>query len=314
MRRYSWWAMMIGVLLLTLVCYSEAQVPLRMRLMTDSGDTITSNVPAIKSYFMGGDGTLTITLQEPLTFAPTDPPISLGTGVNCTLPGDGSVKASEGGTFSFNVSSADSGATLSSPVRPYNAAGGQGTFNLTTLNNGTFQWSTAIGDAGTYLAVFQAVNGAKSSQIVVMIKITPNTPPPTYTLTIANNPTNGGTVTINGQPYTAPVSGLSGSVTIVATSGAGYTFASWTAGATVLSTSGSYTFTITSSQTITANFTATAPPQTYTLTVNPNPIKLGTVTLSPPGGSYAAGTQVTITARPGFGRSFTSGQAMQPGQ
>ena len=90
-------------MLLFVTHYSTAQTTLKVRLMTDSGDMITSNVPAIKSYFMGGDGTLTITLQEPLSFAPTDPPISLGTGVNCTLPGDGSVRASEGSTFSLNV-------------------------------------------------------------------------------------------------------------------------------------------------------------------------------------------------------------------
>ena len=80
---------------------------------------------------------------------------------------------SEGNTFSFNVSSSDSGATLSAPVRPFNAAGGQAIFNLTLSNSGTFQWLTGIGDAGTYLAVFQAVDGTKSSQIVVMIKISP---------------------------------------------------------------------------------------------------------------------------------------------
>ena len=167
-RSLCFTAVILLALQLFVIPHSAAQTPLKIRLMTESGDMITTNVPAIKSYFMGGDGTLTITLQDPLSFAPTDPPISLGTGVNCTLPGDGSVRISEGSTFSFNVYSTDSGATLSAPVNHYNAAGAQATFN-----SGNFQWSTGLGDTGTYLAVFQAVNGSKSSQIVVMIKINP---------------------------------------------------------------------------------------------------------------------------------------------
>ena len=93
MRRYLYGLAIILVLLAISTSYTEAQTPLKMRLMTDSGDMITTNVPAIKSYFMGGDGTLTITLQDPLNFAPTDPPIGLGAGTNCTLPGDGSVRS-----------------------------------------------------------------------------------------------------------------------------------------------------------------------------------------------------------------------------
>ena len=50
---------------------------------------------------------------------------------------------------------------------------------------------------------------------------------------------------------------------------------------------------------------SSTPPATYTLIVNANPAKYGSVTLSPSGGSYQAGAQVTITAKPAPGRIFT---------
>jgi hypothetical protein len=311
MRRYLYGLTIILVLLAISASYTEAQTPLKMRLMTESGDMITTNVPAIKSYFMGGDGTLTITLQDPLSFSPTDPPISLGTGVNCTLPGDGSVRASEGNTFSFNVSSSDSGATLSAPVRPFNAAGGQATFN-----SGNFQWSTGPGDTGTYLAVFQAVNGAKSSQIVVMIKINPG-----ETVTAPTTISGPSTGTI-GVSYSFTASGSTSSLTHALE----YQFdwgdgsvSGWSSSSQSHAWATAIAFNIkaktrcvpdqvgsawSSSHPITISNT---PPATYTLVVNIYPAKTGSVTLSPPGGSYPAGTQVTITAKPANAySSFTS--------
>jgi hypothetical protein len=317
-RSLCFTAVILLALLLFAIPYSAAQAPLKMRLMTESGDTITSNVPAIKSYFMGGDGTLTITLQDPLSFAPTDPPISLGTGVNCTLPGDGSVRASEGNTLSFSVYSTDSGATLSAPVRPFNSAGAQGTFNLTSSNNGNFQWATGPGDTGTYLAVFQAVNGAKSSQIVVMIKINP-----AETVTVPTTISGPSTGTV-GASYTFTASGSTSSLTTHAVEyqfdwGDGSPLSAFSASpqSHTWATANAYNIKAkarcipdqvesgwSSSRPITLSNT---PPPTYTLVVRPNPVKFyGSVTLSPPGGSYPAGTQVKITAIPIGSHSFTS--------
>jgi hypothetical protein len=318
MKQYLSFAVVIVLTLLLVSSHSTAQTPLKMRLMTESGDMITSNVSAIKSYFMAGDGTLTITLQDPLTFAPTDPPISVGMALNCTLPGDGSVRAWEGSAFSFNVNSTDSGATLSAPVRPYNSAGAQGTFNLTSSNSGDFQWSTGLGDAGTYLAVFQAVNGAKSSQIVVMIKINP-----AETVTVPTTISGPSTGTV-GASYAFTASGSTSSLTHAVEyqfdwgdgSVSGWSsFSQSHAWATASATA--YNFKAkarcvsdqvesgwSSSRPITISNT---PPTAYTLVVKPNPTKgHGSVTLSPPGGSYSAGTRVTITATPGAYHSFTS--------
>ncbi|MEN3013102.1 MAG: cellulase family glycosylhydrolase [Endomicrobiia bacterium] len=47
-------------------------------------------------------------------------------------------------------------------------------------------------------------------------------------------------------------------------------------------------------------------PQTYTISININPQNSGSVTLSPPGGTYTAGTQVTLTAQANSGYVFSS--------
>jgi hypothetical protein len=246
-----------------------------------------------------------------LSFSPTDPPISLGTGVNCTLPGDGSVRASEGNTFSFNVSSSDSGATLSAPVRPFNAAGSQATFN-----SGNFQWSTGPGDTGAYLAVFQAVNGAKSSQTVVMIKINPG-----ETVTVPTTISGPSTGTV-GTSYSFTASGSTSSLAHAVE----YQF-DWGDGSMSgwSSSSQSHAWATANAYNIKAKARcvpdhvesgwssvhpitiSNTPPPSYTLVVSVNPAKYGLVTLSPPGGSYSAGTQVTITAKPANAyRSFTN--------
>ncbi len=76
---------------------------------------------------------------------------------------------------------------------------------------------------------------------------------PSYTITATANPAAGGTVT-GGGTFT------SGSTcTLRATPNANYTFTNWTSGSTVLSTNSTYSFTVTSSKTIQANFTYSAP-------------------------------------------------------
>lgn len=138
--------------------------------MTKDGDTITSS-PGIKNFFMSNDGTLSIILESPLDqpfrFAPTDPDIGIAAnpGGNCTIPGDGSVIVTVGSACSFGVASGTTGATITSTALP----GG-------SFSNGIYQWTPTPNDIGTYLAVFQAdVTGTspKTSQIVVMIKVTP---------------------------------------------------------------------------------------------------------------------------------------------
>jgi hypothetical protein len=97
-----------------------------------------------------------------------------------------------------------------------------------------------------------------------------------FTITTQSNPSNGGTTSGGGQ-YAQGTS-----CTVNATANLGYQFTNWTENSTIVSTSANYTFTVSGSSTLVANFAI----KEYTLTVNN-----GTGS-----GSYVAGASVPITA------------------
>src|SRR5262249_11782142 len=70
--------------------------------------------------------------------------------------------------------------------------------------------------------------------------------------------------------------------TVVATAGAGYSFVNWTENATVVSSSASYSFSVSANRNLVANFTSTSGPLTASLT-------------SPTGGTTVSGT-ITLAA------------------
>jgi len=118
-----------------------------------------------------------------------------------------------------------------------------------------------------------------------------------YTLTTTANPTAGGSIarSPNATSYAAGTV-----VTLTATPASGYTFTSWSNGATTLST----TVTMNANTTITANFTAAT--TSYTLTTTASPTAGGSISRSPNATSYTSGTVVTLTATPASGYTFTS--------
>lgn len=117
-----------------------------------------------------------------------------------------------------------------------------------------------------------------------------------YAVILSSNPPSGGSTTGSGS-YTANTS-----VTITATPSTGYSFANFTENGTIISTSPSYTFPITSTRTIVANFTI----NTYTLDASAAPAAGGTVTKSPDQPRYDHGSQVVLTATPATGYAFTN--------
>ncbi len=116
-----------------------------------------------------------------------------------------------------------------------------------------------------------------------------------YTLTTATTGTGTITLSPSGGTYAAGTV-----VTVTATPGSGYTFSSWSGD--LSGSTNPTTITMDGNKSITANFTQST--TNYTLTTATS--GTGSVTLSPSGGTYAAGTVVTVTATAGSGYTFSS--------
>jgi len=112
-----------------------------------------------------------------------------------------------------------------------------------------------------------------------------------HTVALSSNPEDGGTTTGEGLYET------DASVTIEAVAAEGYTFTNWTEGTDIVSTDAEYTFTITESRTLVANFTINK----YTVALSSNPPLGGTTTGE---GTYDSGDEVTVKAVPATGYTF----------
>jgi uncharacterized repeat protein (TIGR02543 family) len=119
------------------------------------------------------------------------------------------------------------------------------------------------------------------------------TDPPTYTITVSANPTEGGTVS-GGGTYTHGET-----VNLQASPATGYTFVNWTEDGSEVSTNANYSFTATGNRTLVANFTANQ----YTLTINTS--GNGSVSKNPDQTTYTHGTEVQLTANAATGWSFS---------
>ncbi len=116
-----------------------------------------------------------------------------------------------------------------------------------------------------------------------------------YVLAINVSPQGAGTVNLSpaGGVYTAGTQ-----VTLTAVANSGYIFDRWSGDIT--GTQNPVTIVMNSTKTVVCNFKT----QTYTLAINVSPQGAGTVNLSPAGGVYTAGTQVTLTAVANSGYIF----------
>ena len=110
----------------------------------------------------------------------------------------------------------------------------------------------------------------KSSEVMTVLGLTDSTE--YYTVTVKSEDTNKGTV----SPSVTTGQYVSGAtISLTATPKTGYKFSGWYNGTTELSTSSSYTYTVTESATITGKFEADAPDATK----YGNTVSLGTVTV-----------------------------------
>ena len=114
-----------------------------------------------------------------------------------------------------------------------------------------------------------------------------------YIIAATANPREGGTITGTGV-YEADAQAV-----LTATANTGYTFTNWTENGTVVSTNAEYSFTVTTSRTLVANFEL----NTYTITASANPAEGGTMTGA---GEYTHGQMVTLRATANAGYAFVN--------
>ena len=117
--------------------------------------------------------------------------------------------------------------------------------------------------------------------------------PVRYTVTLSVDPQGGGTASGGGSVEAGA------QVTVTASASSGYTFSGWRENGSIVSTSASYTFTVTGDRSLTAVFAAVIP--TYRVTAGIDPEGSGTASGA---GTYQQGTSVTVTAAPGEGYRF----------
>jgi uncharacterized repeat protein (TIGR02543 family) len=131
---------------------------------------------------------------------------------------------------------------------------------------------------------------------VVMVLVVPGLLT-TYTLSVSVNPSGAGSVYPSGGEYEPGTQ-----IALVAIPESGYTFSHWSGGASGATCN--ISITMDSDKDITAYFeTEESPPaDTYTLTTDVSPSGAGSV--SPAGGEYEAGAEVTLTASAASGYSF----------
>jgi hypothetical protein len=164
------------------------------------------------------------------------------------------------------------------------------TVTLTAEASTGYKFKNWSGDAtGTAATVTLTMTANKTvSAVFEQVSITQ------YTLTV--NVTGSGTVT-KAPNQTSFNSGAA--VTLTAVPATGYKFVNWTGD--VSGTSATSSITMSANKMVTAVFEP-LPANEFTLTVNVS--GSGSVTKSPDKGSYASGTEVTLTATPASGATF----------
>jgi hypothetical protein len=182
------------------------------------------------------------------------------------------------------------GGLFASPAGPSYDQGTVVTVTASPLVGSTFAgWGGCTTTSGLVCTVTMDANKSVTATFKLVAQ--------TFTLTLGTAGSGSGTVSANpaGPSYAAGTM-----VTLTATPSAGSTFTAWSG---ACSGAGACVVTMDGNKSVTATFTLV--PQTYTLTLGTTGTGSGTVTASPTGPSYAAGTLVTVTANPSAGSTFT---------
>jgi hypothetical protein len=211
-----------------------------------------------------------------------------------TMNGDYSITANFAiDTHTLTVNAGTGGTITAPPTSPSTHNYGE-VVTITALPTTGYHFVNWTGDVSTVANV-----NAASTTITMHADyaITANFAINTYTLTASNDG--------NGSVTLAPAGGTydyGTTVTLTPVANTDYHFVSWTGpdAADIIDTDGVYTIVMDVNKSVTANFAI----DTYSLTVSNN--GHGSVTLDPAGGTYAAGTTVTLTPVPSAGYHFIS--------
>ncbi len=248
-----------------------------------AGGTITG----AGTYDHGTTATLTATANDGYTF------------VNWTENG---TEVSTSVTYSFTVTEAKT-LVANFSLNSYEvAAVANPSAGGTITGAGTFDYGTTATLTATVSEGYTFVNWTENGEVVSNSTIysftvtsnrdlVANFEVNTYEITATANPTNGGTVTGAGT-YDHGTT-----VTLTATAAEGYHFVNWTKEGTEVSTSASYSFTVTEAGAYVAHFEM----NTYEVTATANPT--GTVSGE---GTYNHGMTVTLTATADEGYTFVN--------
>jgi Pro-kumamolisin, activation domain/Divergent InlB B-repeat domain len=157
----------------------------------------------------------------------------------------------------------------------------------------TFKINTSAADklsASTYVSSIN-FNDNTNNQVTTRVA-TLTVTPKEYTIKVSASPSADGTVSGGGTFLGGT------SETVTATPNSGHAFLHWTENGKVVSTSESYTFTVSANATLVADFAAL---KEYTIKVSASPSADGTVS---GGGTFVGGTSETVTATPNSGYTF----------
>lgn len=199
-----------------------------------------------------------------------------------------STKTPVGGeTITITVTPSDSSYGTISYQYQYSINNGSTWTNIDSPTTSTSKTFTIPSSATQFKARVRASDnmGFTSTDYVTGENLTVTEPTATYTISLTSS--SGGTVS-GGGTYEEGTS-----VTVRATASSGYRFSRWTEDGTTVSTSSSYTFTVTKNRTLRAVFSVIPP--SYSITVTASPTTGGTVS---GGGSYESGKTATVRATP----------------
>ncbi len=243
------------------------------------------------TYNFGATATVTATANPTWTFlnwtengnvVSTTPAYSFAVSASRTLVAD----FTQDPTFLITTASAPvSGGTSSGGGNYYS---GQPATVTATANAGYnfANWSENGNVVSTTASYSFTVNGARSLVANFVLQ--------QYNIITSANPTAGGTTSGDGT-FT-----YGDQATVTATANSNFTFSYWLENGTVVATTPQYSFTVTASSLLVANF---EPDPTYLITTYSMPAYGGTTS---GGGNFLAGQSATVSATPSTGYDFSN--------